>query len=61
LKALSTSSDILQETGSADIIAGRPIPESPFDVCYTIGWLQAEVAEDDESKLYFFSSPLHRR
>lgn len=49
MKALESSPNLigfLQEAVSVDIIAGRPKPESPLDVCYTKGWLQAEMAED---------------
>lgn len=65
MKVLENSSDMikfLQEAVTAnDInISGRPAPESPLDICYTNGWLQAEMAEDYVNRVYFFRSPLHR-
>ena len=50
----------LQTAVSQDFVSGDPAPDTPLELCYRNGWLQAELSSDD-STVYVFASPLHRR
>ncbi|OJJ78666.1 uncharacterized protein ASPGLDRAFT_138465 [Aspergillus glaucus CBS 516.65] len=50
----------LQTAVSQNFVSGDPAPGTPLELCYRNGWLQAELSSDD-STVYVFASPLHRR